>query len=254
MTGRSRWVLVVAVVVAYALGLAAIVSWTRKDAAVAVAGGVPSTVVPVPEVTSSGPARLTLPENPRVLVVGDSYAEGWGADPVTEGFAYKIGDLLGWRVTVDGVGSTGYVNQGQRGQGNYRERLVRKHGTSFDLVVLQGGSNDESLPIETVRDAVDQTVTAVHDTYPSAAVVMMGPVAPYGSARASRVKINAVLLRYARDHQLPYLNPIYEKWFVARDRTTYVNLEKGHPNNRGYQRVAQSFAADIEKFSAPAGQ
>ena len=71
------------------------------------------------------PEPLALPAQPRVLLVGDSYSEGYGAEPVSEGFAFHVAGPLGWSLTRDGIGSTGYLNPGPRHQGTFRERLLR---------------------------------------------------------------------------------------------------------------------------------
>src|SRR4051812_1841425 len=54
--------------------------------AAAGAEGTTSTVI--------APAPLALPENPTVLVFGDSWTYGSAATLPTEGYAYLLGDLL----------------------------------------------------------------------------------------------------------------------------------------------------------------
>ena len=111
-------------------------------------GEVDTTSAPVypVEAKPDPPRRLELPAHPRVLLMGDSYTEGWGADPESRGFSYQIAKPLGWRLTRDGIGSTGFVDAGLQNQGNYPARLTRHPRDAYDLVVLQGGTNDEKLP------------------------------------------------------------------------------------------------------------
>lgn len=202
-----------------------------------------------PVVPPPAPALLDLPVQPRVLLMGDSYTEGWGATPLSGGFAFQIAGPLGWRLTRDGIGSTGYLNPGLKQQGTYPQRLWRHPADAYDLVVLQGGSNDEKAPEADIAKAVDLTVRTVHRRYPSAQILLMGPVTPYATIGANRVKVNRVLTAYATAHSLQLINPWAEQWFVKGDAATMVNLEKGHPNNLGYARIATLFVRDVQALS-----
>lgn len=206
------------------------------------------TLAPLPE-----PAKpLALPSNPRVLLMGDSYTEGWGADPESEGFAYHIAEPLGWRLTRDGIGSTGFVNEGQNKQGNYPARLARHPKDGYDLVILQGGTNDEKLPAAAISEGVDATVKVVRERYPSAQLLVMGPVAPYGNPSDNRAKLNLALVDYTHDHSIPYINAVAEHWFQVGEWRTLVDQTKGHPNNPGYVRVTQHFVQDVHGLTTAA--
>lgn len=209
--------------------------------------------VPAPEPTCALPdplpglaaGSLSLPPSPSVLVLGDSYTEGYGAEPETKGYAYLVGKPLGWRVTVDGVGGTGYVNPGPRAEGTYLQRLPRRQGQTYDLVVLQGGSNDRDTAYPVLRDAVSRTVDAVRSEFRGAVVVVLGPSTPYGKPDPTRLLSRCVLAGEAGARQLPFLDPIGEHWFVDGDGKRYANPEKGHPSNAGYRHIAGRFVADV---------
>lgn len=203
-------------------------------------------------VPPKAPALLHLPAQPRVLLMGDSYTEGWGADPTTEGFAFHVTGPLGWHLTRDGIGATGYEDVGLKQQGTYPQRLWMHPADSYDLVVLQGGSNDEKAPEADIAKAVDLTVRTAHRRYPSAQIPVMGPVAPNGTVGANRAKVNRVLRAYTTQHSLPLIDSAAEKWFVNGDAATMVNPEKGHPNNLGYAHIADLFVRDVRAFSAVA--
>lgn len=253
MTRRARWAVGATLALAYVAGLTGLVfHLAGSQPSGTLVDGRPPSTLPRPASPSAAPAaELTVPSGARVLVVGDGYTEGWGAQPMSRGFAHQLGDLLDWRVTVAGAGSTGYLNPGPRHQGTFRERLARVDEKSFDLVVLQGGASDESSAVRDLAAAVDETVDAVHDRYPGAEVLLMGPVSAYGTATESRGRVNAVLLRSAREHGLPYVNPLYERWFVPGDQATYVT--DGRLNTKGHARIAERFAADVRRLSEPAG-
>ena len=60
-------------------------------------GVVDTSAVPsTPSSRSPTAGAAALPTRPRVLLMGDSYTEGWGADPENLGFAYQIAKPLGW--------------------------------------------------------------------------------------------------------------------------------------------------------------
>lgn len=190
------------------------------------------------------PGSLVLPAHPNVLVLGDSYSEGYGAEPETKGWAYLIGKPLGWQVTVNGVGGSGYVDPGPQDKGSYLQRLPTLQGRSFDLVVLQGGSNDQVAYLE-LQDAVTRTVDAVHAQFPSAALVILGPATPYGKPDASRLLPQCVLAGYAAQQHLAFIDPVGDRWFVDGDGKRYANPENGHPNNAGHRYIASRFETDV---------
>jgi len=190
--------------------------------------------------------QLALSATPRVLIFGDSYTEGYGATPRTQGFAYRVGAGLDWRVTVDGAGGSGYIADGPQNQGNYLSRLPAAPPGPFDLVVLQGSSNDQGQPDASLRAAVSATVSSFRAKYPTAQLAMMGPVAVYGHGDPRRIRLNGVMSAFAREQHVPYLSPMDEHWFVQGTSSTYVNVAVGHPNNAGYGRIADLFVADMQ--------
>ena len=208
---------------------------------------------PAPEPTCSMPdplpalvpGSLTLPAHPEVLVLGDSYTEGYGAEPETKGWAYLVGKPLGWKVTVDGIGGTGYLNPGPHNEGNYLARLPGLQGRSFDLVVLQGGSNDRDATYPVLQDAVTRTIGTVRTEFPGTRVLLLGPATPYGKPDEPRITAQCVLAEHAIAQQLPFVDPLGERWFVDGDGDRYANPVNGHPSNAGYKRIAARFEADV---------
>ena len=191
------------------------------------------------------PGSLVLPQRPTVLVLGDSYTEGYGAEPETKGWAYLVGKPLGWKVTVNGVGGTGYVNPGPRNEGTYLQRLAGIPAGDFDLVVLQGGSNDRDVTYPALQDAVTRTVEAVRAKFPGAKILLMGPATPYGKADGPRIESQCVLAGYGAQQDLPFVDPLAESWFVDGDGSRYANPANGHPSNAGYRVIAGRFEADV---------
>jgi lysophospholipase L1-like esterase len=194
------------------------------------------------------PSPLKLPAHPRVLILGDSYTEGYGASPATEAWAYKVGAPLSWQVTVDGVGGSGYVNPGPTG--TYNTRLWRRPADAYDLVVLQGGSNDArgQYPNGEIAGGVNQAIRTVQRHFPHARLIIMGATTPYGAAGRDRVLINGITKRYASTYSLPYVDPAGEAWFDRTVGKAYTDPATGHPNNAGYQLMADRFVQDVKTY------
>ena len=121
------------------------------------------------------PAALALPEQPRVLVFGDSWTYGSAASLPTLGYAYVLGERLGWETTVDGVRGSGYLKPGLDG-GSYGERIAALDpALDPDLVIVEGSINDRRLPATGYRDAVTAAWDALAALCPEAAIVILGP-------------------------------------------------------------------------------
>ena len=77
---------------------------------------------------------------PKCLVIGDSFADGTGSSQVN-GWCQQMGAHLGWDVTVAGQGGSGLVAAGT-GTGKYAVRIPYYNGIHFDVVIVQGSTND----------------------------------------------------------------------------------------------------------------
>lgn len=240
-----RKLVVAVVLVAVVAGLTTYLVVHRRAQHTACAGGATP--------AAAGPGvTLSLPSHPRVLVFGDSYTAGTGAEHVRFGYARTVAGLLGWDVTVDGSGGTGYVAVGPRRQGDYLTRLASAPQGPFDLVLLQGSSNDTRQPLARLQPAADAMLQAVRLRYPTAQLAMLGPVALYGTAPRSYQDVDAVLAREAAAQRVTYIDPIAEHWFLKGESRTMANPANGHPSNAGHARIAQRLAQDVNRGSSPA--
>src|SRR5689334_22186622 len=122
--------------------------------------------------------------------------------------------LLGWDVTVDAFGGTGYTTGGSRGK-PYLDRLSRRGVLSpaYDVVLLEGGTNDKAADPATMRQRTTETVAYVRSRLPTAKIVLMGAYNPPGARYdARRVTIDAVIRAVAVEQSLPYFSPISGHW------------------------------------------
>jgi acyl-CoA thioesterase-1 len=83
-----------------------------------------------------------------LLILGDSYTAGDGADRPDQGWAYLVAGSLGYPTNIDGEGGTGFAWDGGAQDNQAREYEVRLREIAEDprfvpnVLILQGGQND----------------------------------------------------------------------------------------------------------------
>lgn len=213
--------------------------------------------VPAATSVANAPAR---PGQVRALLFGDSLMHGTGARPVRPVMARVVAHELGWQVTVDAVPGTGYTNGGAHSR-PYLDRL-RQPGvlsTAYDVVVLEGGTNDAAADPATLRDRAVETVRYVRTRLPTAQIVLMGAYNPIGRRYdARRVTVDAVLRTVAVAEGLPYVSPIAGHWTQGQG-ARFLCPDGLHPSTWGYgvmgARLSSALrAAHVGRRLKPLGQ
>ena len=198
---RRFWPLAIAALaIAAVCAVAALRPWAVEPSAVVATGqeAVAAAAAPVP---------LALPEQPRVLVFGDSWTYGSAASLPTLGYAYVIGERLGWETTVDGVRGSGYLKPGLDG-GSYGERIAALDpALDPDLVIVEGSINDRRLAPTGYRDAVTAAWDALAALYPEATIVIMGPAPQVLPVQDATARIDADLAELAAARGWWYISP-----------------------------------------------
>jgi lysophospholipase L1-like esterase len=180
----------------------------------------------------------TGPHVVRALFFGDSLMNGTGAKPVRPVMARVAAHALGWDVTVDAFGGTGYTTGGSRGR-PYLERLSRPGvlTPSYDVVLLEGGTNDRKADLATMLARTTATVDYVRSRQPHAQIVLMGAFNPLNprSRRydAHRVAIDGVIRTVAQEQGLPFFSPISGSWTKGQ-RARFLCPDGLHPSTYGY--------------------
>jgi lysophospholipase L1-like esterase len=195
---------------------------------------------------------LVLPDHPKVLLLGDSYTKGIGATSKKKAYAYRIAEPLGWDLTIDGKSGTGYIDPSGDGADTYAERMWQHpHGATdvaYDLVVIQGSSNDRKYTKAEVAGRINLTIRTSRKLWPQAQIVLMGPTNPWANV-AEYAMVDDRLAAAAAANGIPFIDPMGEQWFVPGDGERYANPENGHPNDLGHELMARRFVADVRKFS-----
>lgn len=198
------------------------------------------------------PARIELPAEPVLLILGDSYTFGDGAARPDQGWAYLVAGELGYPATVDGVGGTGFAWGGgaqDELNGEYETRLRRiAANPAFvpNVLVLQGGQNDSQVrdPDE-VRVATTQTIEAARRFWPGVQVVVMGPSAPQPLAEELR-GVNTAVRAGAAAANAPFIDAIEAGWFTTANSPGF-DFDGAHPNSAGHAFIASKF---LESWAA----
>ncbi|WP_238707070.1 SGNH/GDSL hydrolase family protein [Microbacterium lushaniae] len=244
---RPRWPLaVLAVAVAALCALAAWRPWAPTGAAVSAGADAASVVAP---------AALALPEDPRVLIFGDSWTYGSAASDPTLGYAYVLGHALGWDTVVDGVRGSGYLKPGWDG-GSFGERIAALDpALAPDLVILQGSINDRRLPADGYRDAVSAGWDALAARFPAAVIVILGPAPQVLPVEAATARIDADLSALAAARGWWYISPIAEEWVTPANYPSVIDtgeIGRDHPSTAGHAYLAERVANALTAMTTPA--
>lgn len=247
-TGRARRrTALLFVVLSVAVAAVALGAWRPWVPAVP-----ESPVVAAEEQVSIDPAPLVLPEDPRVLVFGDSWTYGSAASTPTLGYAYVLADLIGGETIVDGVRGSGYLKEGLDGPA-FGERIAALNAEiEPDLVIIQGSINDR----ERGETGYSEAVTAAWDSlvalYPSAQFVVLGPAPHILPVEAGTARIDRDLASLAGARGWWYVSPVQDEWITALNYLDIIDVDAGnrHPSTAGHRYLAERLAAALADMQA----
>ncbi|MFS0893393.1 SGNH/GDSL hydrolase family protein [Microbacterium sp. 179-I 3D3 NHS] len=200
--------------------------------------------------TVVAPAPLALPENPRVLVFGDSWTYGSAASDPTLGYAYVLAGLIHGETVVDGVRGSGYLKPGLDGP-TFGERIAALDPSlAPDLVIIQGSINDRAQGVAGYREAVTAAWDALGAIYPEAAIVVLGPAPHELPVGAATARIDADLSELAAARGWWYISPVAQNWITDLNYLDVIDVEVGrqHPSTAGHQYLAEKVAAALDEL------
>lgn len=201
----------------------------------------------IPTATAA-PLKITLPADPRMLILGDSYTAGVGADDLSHGWANVVAGKLGYPAKIDGVGGTGFVWGGGAADDLGREYVVRLKEVADDnsfvpnILILQGGQNDSlTNNMEAVETATAQTIQSARKFWPGIQVLVLGPSAPMPLAEDLR-GVNSAIRAGAATAKAPFIEAIESGWFTNANSAEF-NFDGSHVNTAGHRYIADKFLA-----------
>jgi len=241
---RSAWMIgVLALAVALVVSVAVWRPWTTPAAVVA--AGAEGVAVPV------AAAPLELPENPTVLIFGDSWTYGSAASTPTLGYAYIVAEVAGWTTIVDGVRGSGYLKPGLDGPDFGTRIAALDPALDPDLVIVQGSINDRRLPADGYREAVDAAWDALVAVYPRAQIVVLGPAPQVLPVEAATARIDRALETAAAARGWWYISPVQDEWITPENYAAVIDtgLGRDHPTTQGHRYLAEHLAAAVGALS-----
>lgn len=201
-------------------------------------------------------AQVNRPEpgaepQPSVLFIGDSYTAGSGLREMSPSCRAAV--RLGWVCHLSAIPGTGYVSGGPANRFTVDPYIGRS--TTFseripglgavyhpDIVVLDGGRNDQFPPRQDVYKAMAATIADVRRTWPTATLVFLRPrlLADPDDDMEFDDRFMARLAAEPASEGMVILDPI--KKFVGTDTSGMLSEDGIHPNRRGEQALATALA------------
>lgn len=195
--------------------------------------------------TGAAALAAPAPHTARIYAIGDSWAAGLYADPA-HALVQDAAEDLGTTAVVDGQSGSGYLSAPGR-TSPYPDRAARiPAGTDADLVLVQGGSNDDGQDLTALPGAVLRTVAAVRAAVPRATIVLLGPGPDPWPVTAVQRSVDRILGAEAARLHVRYVSPLRERWFTAADVDDIIDPVTRHPTVAGDEILGARLADDLK--------
>lgn len=214
------------------------------------------------------------PIAPKLIVLGDSFTEGTGANGWFNGYATIIGTLLGFDTWTSGSGGTGYINPNSGlNRVKYQDRIQRDViGYKPDLVIIQGGQNDTTYTKASIQTAADLLYKTLKAGLPGVPIIAISNIsvgaltsaitdtrdAIKAAALANGVALIDSLDGVTYDFNGNILSPALGNWYSGNgniggvqptgNRSIYTWTDNGHPSNAGHRYVGERVAGEVYKL------
>ncbi|MFJ4044900.1 SGNH/GDSL hydrolase family protein [Microbacterium sp. NPDC089987] len=196
-------------------------------------------------------AALTLPDDPEVLVFGDSWTYGSAATVPTDGYAYRLARLIPGDTVVRGVRGSGYQRPGIDGPDFLTRVAELETWIDPDLIILQGSINDRLSDAAAYPAAVNAVWDAMVARYPGVPIVILGPAPHELPVGASTARIDRDLAGLAAARGWWYISPVQENWITDANYLELIDVGAGrrHPSDAGHAYLAEKVDAALERFT-----
>ena len=231
----------------------------------------PGPTAPISLTTAPSPAPTALPAltptstpisapaspEPRVVTsvfFGDGIVAGANAGEGHPSFVDVAARRLGWQHSDFGFPGSGFTTAGLfKGGRDYLARIEQLHGYAVDVLVIEGGANDGAADAATLRAKVQAVVDAARRLVPNTTIVLMGPWSPSDAPAPATVATNDVLREFAKAADLPYIDPLAEKWISGSypgsgNAAQYISSDGYYPNAQGHLYFGERVAEDLGRL------
>jgi lysophospholipase L1-like esterase len=209
----------------------------------------PVQAVPSPASTATATAEPVVS-----LWLGDSYTVGTGARSPDESEACLTAKALGWACERDAQGGTGFVADGHFGSKTYRplggrlEATIAKYDP--DVVVIDAGRNDWSIPRDDVKAAIRSYFQRVDQAWPDTVTVVVAPyiLGPGDGTPHGASWIGAYEKTLAGKYGWTFIDPVAAGWPA---HTAKLTISDGvHPSPEGHAFIAEHLAPALANVNA----
>ncbi len=233
LRGRRR--LILAAVIAVLTVTVGAVTYAGLPGGVSNSTTVPSNVVPS--------TSTMFDHSPALLVVGDSYAAV---------YPDLLADKMGWSLSVDVQDGTGFVSHTDKPSPSHApfiERLDRDAATYHaDYVLIDGGRNDLSTPVDEVIPAAEKYIKDVRAHWPKAKIVVVLPALAVPDDSTNYDAVADGLRRVAEAVGAYVVDPLAQRWYTDVEAKFLLSQDGRHLNYNGDTYYADKLVANLAQM------
>ncbi len=194
----------------------------------------------------------------KVVFLGDSYADGTGADATWTAFPFLASRFLGWgNVLAMGAGGAGYLQS--TGAPFFfpklRDRVIQDCiNLAPNIVVIAAGINDQSFTAAQVGTEAALLYAQIRAGLPNATLIVVSPWYPRTPVQYI-IDLHVVLLEKALAVGATYIDVTTDPWLFGTgwagnykldgNSDRYITSDSTHPNQRGHNYLAVRLADAI---------
>jgi lysophospholipase L1-like esterase len=189
-----------------------------------------------------------------VYVLGDSVAAGQGAIDGAHGFPHTMATRLGWTLTLDGVGGTGYTSPGSNAP-FYGDpsRLNPLIAAACDYVMIQGGEVVDVPTVALTATEATRICQAILAAQPATKIILLGWLMPVSIAASTPwLQWSAGMGAVAASVGGRFIDPLALGWLTGSGRSgtpagdgnadAYRGPDGTHPAQAGHDYLGTRVA------------
>lgn len=176
---------------------------------------------------------------PRVVyVLGDSWSTGYSAAP-GRGYTELLSEAERWVLTINAQSGTGYTANLAGNGAVFSERVRELPTDPPQLVIVQGGLNDEWASWGTVQSAAAETIDLLRTRYSDTPIVLIGPATARWPVSDTLWNIDEQLREAATAIGALYVSPLEGEWVTSDNIATFIDPATKHPSTKGHAIFAE---------------